>query len=143
VVSKLVRSAGVVLEEAGRKATAQTLDKIRSTLHAATLDLEAGKALEAGTLTGDLEPAGFGPLLSAVPSSGAKPRRRKDEGRREKLREAQGALKEARAAERELRKIARAAEREAAQAAERAERAAEKADEAGARVAELELRLRG
>lgn len=141
VVSRLVRSAGAVLEDAGRKATGQTLDKIRATLHAATLDLEAGKALEAGTLTGDLEPAGFGPLLSAVPSSAARPRPRKGEGRREKRREAQAALTGARSEERELRKIARAAERDARQAAERAESAAEKADEAAARVAELERLL--
>ncbi len=140
-VSRLVASAGAVLEEAGRKASEQTLDKIRATLHAATLDLEAGKALEAGTLTGELEPSGFGPLLSAVPSGGVRPRPRKDENRREKRRQAQGALTEARAEERELRKVAVAAEREAQRAAEAAKSSSEKVDEAADRVAELERLL--
>lgn len=140
-VSRLVGSAGDILEGAGRKATEQTLDKIRATLHAATLDLEAGKTLQAGTLTGELEPAGFGPLLSAVPPGGVRLQPRKDERRGEKRRQAQAELREARAEERELRKIARAAEREAARAAEAAKSANEQADEAATQVAELERLL--
>jgi hypothetical protein len=150
-VSDLVRSAHALLEEVGRSASQQTLDKIGSTLHAAALDLEAGKLLEAGRLTTELEPSGFGPLLAAVPAQGAKTRQAPAPRRRKQAKEAQEAqqeLKEARSEERELRRAAaraeraaEQAEREAEAARERAEAANSEADEAGSRVAELERRL--
>lgn len=118
-------------------------------MHAAALDLEAGKLLEAGRLTTELEPSGFGPLLAAVPAEGTKSRKAPATRRREQVNDAQQALKEARSAERELRRAAARADR----AAERAQREAEdalkragtsnsEADQAAARVAELERRLR-
>ena len=42
--------------------------RVAQTLRAASTDKEASKALVAGTLSGDVEQAGFGPLLTAVPS---------------------------------------------------------------------------
>jgi hypothetical protein len=50
-----------------------TLQRVVQTLRAASVDKEASKTLLAGTLTEDVEPAGFGSLLAAVPEP--KPRR--------------------------------------------------------------------
>jgi hypothetical protein len=50
--------------------------RVAQTLRAASIDKEASKALTAGTLAEDVEQAGFGPLLSAVPS-GARPTKRR------------------------------------------------------------------
>lgn len=145
----LVKSAQALLTEDGRTSSAQTLDKISATLRAAALDLEAGKVLEAGRLTKELEPSGFGPLLAAVPSSVAeKSPRKQPEQKRSRIREAQQAIREARAEERELRRGADAAERDAEKAAAEAERAAARADDAtqdadaaAARITELEEEL--
>ena len=53
-----------------------TLQRVIQTLRAASVDKETSKALLAGTLTGDVEQSGFGPVLSAVPArtSRARPR---------------------------------------------------------------------
>jgi hypothetical protein len=45
-----------------------TLQRAVQTLRAASVDKEASKALLAGTLTGDVEQSGFGPVLSVVPA---------------------------------------------------------------------------
>jgi hypothetical protein len=45
-----------------------TLQRVAATLRASSVDKEAAKSLLAGTLTGDVEQTGFGPLLTAVPS---------------------------------------------------------------------------
>jgi hypothetical protein len=45
-----------------------TAPRVAQTLRAASLDKEASKLFLAGTLTGDVEQAGFGPLLSVVPA---------------------------------------------------------------------------
>jgi outer membrane biosynthesis protein TonB len=45
-----------------------TLQRAAANLRAASVDKEAAKSLLAGTLTGDVEQTGFGPLLSAVPT---------------------------------------------------------------------------
>lgn len=44
-----------------------TLQRVVQTLRSASVDKEASKGLLAGTLTGDVEQAGFGSLLSVVP----------------------------------------------------------------------------
>ena len=151
-VSAVVEAARDLLDDAGRPATQQTLDKIGSTIHAAALDLEVGKALEAGRLTEEVEPAGFGPLLTAVPSSPAaetprrsEPKKPRAEDTRRALREAQRALREAKEVERRRSRDANEAEREAEKkrgeakrAAERAVAARSEADEAHERVAALE-----
>ena len=53
-----------------------TLQRVVQTLRSASVDKEASKGLLAGTLTGDVEQAGFGSLLSVVPPSSARPRTR-------------------------------------------------------------------
>jgi hypothetical protein len=59
-------------------ASGTTLQRVAQTLRAASIDKEASKTLVGGTLAGDVEQAGFGQVLAAVPPSGfrAKPRRR-------------------------------------------------------------------
>ena len=51
-------------------AAGATLQRVAQTLRGASVDKEASKALIAGTLSGDVEQSGFGPLLAAVPPSG-------------------------------------------------------------------------
>ena len=67
--------AGRALEERGA-ASAATVTRVAPTLRAASIDKETSKALTAGTLAEDVEQAGFGPLLSAVPS-GTRPKGRR------------------------------------------------------------------
>ena len=56
-------------------ADGQTLQRAVQTLRSASVDKEASKALLDGTLTSDVEQAGFGQVLTAVPAGGF--RRRK------------------------------------------------------------------
>jgi hypothetical protein len=51
-------------------ADGQTLQRAVQTLRSASIDKEASKALLAGTLTADVEQAGFGQVLTAVPAGG-------------------------------------------------------------------------
>ena len=75
LVEELTDEARAALEERGA-ATAGTVTRVAQTLRAASIDKEASKALTAGTLAEDVEQAGFGPLLAAVPSgAGSRPRR--------------------------------------------------------------------
>jgi hypothetical protein len=75
LVEELTDEARAALEERGA-ATAATVTRVAQTLRAASIDKEAAKTLTAGTLAEDVEQAGFGPLLSAVPSDGrSRPRR--------------------------------------------------------------------
>jgi hypothetical protein len=75
LVEELTEEARTALEERGA-ASAATVTRVAQTLRAASIDKEASKALTAGTLAEDVEQAGFGPLLSAVPS-GARPTKRR------------------------------------------------------------------
>ena len=75
LVEELTDEARAALEEGGA-ATSGTVTRVAQTLRAASIDKEASKALTAGTLAEDVEQAGFGPLLAAVPSgAGSRPRR--------------------------------------------------------------------
>ena len=75
LVEELTDEARAALEERGA-AAAGTVTRVAQTLRAASIDKEASKALTAGTLAEDVEQAGFGPLLAAVPSgAGSRPRR--------------------------------------------------------------------
>ena len=69
LVEELTDEARAALEERGA-AAAGTVTRVAQTLRAASIDKEASKALTAGTLAEDVEQAGFGPLLAAVPSGG-------------------------------------------------------------------------
>jgi len=72
---EVTEEARAALEERGAAAAA-TVTRVAQTLRAASIDKETSKALTAGTLAEDVEQAGFGPLLSAVPS-GARPTKRR------------------------------------------------------------------
>ena len=75
LVEELTDEARAALEERGA-AAAGTVTRVAQTLRAASIDKEASKALTAGTLAEDVEQAGFGPLLAAVPSGAlSRPRR--------------------------------------------------------------------
>jgi signal transduction histidine kinase len=52
------------------------VQRMAQLLRAASVDKDASKLLLAGTLAGDVEDAGFGPLLSLVPSGERHPARR-------------------------------------------------------------------
>jgi hypothetical protein len=54
----------------------QTLQRAVQTLRSASVDKEASKTLLDGTLTGDVEQAGFGQVLTAVPAGGFRRRAR-------------------------------------------------------------------
>jgi hypothetical protein len=74
LVEELTEAARDALEERGAVSPA-TVTRIAQTLRAASIDKEASKALAAGILGEDVEQAGFGPLLSAVPEPGRRRRR--------------------------------------------------------------------
>jgi hypothetical protein len=57
-------------------AESATLQRVVQNLRTASVDKEASKALLEGTLTGDVEQAGFGQVLSAVPAGGFRRRAR-------------------------------------------------------------------
>jgi hypothetical protein len=147
-VRALTVAAGETLHEAGRPATETTLDAVARTLHAAVAEDSARRELERGVLTRELEPAGFGALLGAMPQetrAGARPRRERARGGEK----ARAALERARELAAALREDADAAERALAEArealthaereAERARASAEGADEK-AKQAERALR---
>jgi hypothetical protein len=64
---------GAARDELGASGT--TLQRVVQTLRGASVDKESAKELLAGTLTSDVEQAGFGALLSAVPPGGFRARR--------------------------------------------------------------------
>jgi hypothetical protein len=135
-VRALTRGAADVLAEAGRPANEATLDRVERTLHAAVADDAARRELERGTLTRELEPAGFGSLLGAMPERApaakppSRPRRRDTAKAREALERAReraaARAEEAEAAERALAHARRELER-AESDVERARAAAEAA----------------
>jgi hypothetical protein len=60
------------------------VQRVAQLLRAASVDKEASKSLVAGTLAGDVDDGGFGPLLSLVPSGGRRTSRRPAAARRTK-----------------------------------------------------------
>lgn len=124
-VQALLRAAHDVLSDAGRPAGASLLDRVSSTLLAASVDEEARGLLESGRLTAEVDPARFelfpGITPSARPPEGPKPKDDSGAVRRD--------IRERTAALRELRESVRRLERDAAQARKAAERAAAEAEE--------------
>ena len=59
-LAKLVEAAAGVLAEAGHPAAKAMLDRLEATARAAATDDTSGQLLEAGRLTADLDPTGFG-----------------------------------------------------------------------------------
>ncbi|HEV2591876.1 MAG TPA: hypothetical protein VGU02_08280 [Gaiellaceae bacterium] len=103
------------------------LDRIERTLSAAALDLGARKLLQAGRLTEEIAPSGFGALAGiklppARPKRAATPKRDEEKEQRRRA----------------LRKEAQAAERRALAAERAAAEARREADEAAAALAELD-----
>lgn len=137
---RLTQSARRVLRDAGRPATTATIERVATTLQAASVDEEGRRLLAAGRLTEELEPGGFESLGGLATSPARRPRssprdelaerRRQRDERRERRRElqrkAQALAKEARKAERD----ADRAEAEAADARRRAEELRADADDA-------------
>lgn len=140
----LIHRAEALLQTAGRPAPRAMLERVAATLRAAAVDDEGRRLLEAGRLTAELDPAGFGGLAGApLPTGRRKPRstaqkpsaadkrreRDEEQRRRQELRKQAGELeREARAAEREAEK----AEAAATKARRRAEQARADADAASA-----------
>ncbi|HEX2292382.1 MAG TPA: hypothetical protein VHH55_03660 [Gaiellaceae bacterium] len=73
LVEELTDTARELLAERGAVSQA-VVTRVAQTLRGASVDKDAAKALQAGTLVEDVEQSGFGPLLSAVPST---PRQRR------------------------------------------------------------------
>jgi hypothetical protein len=130
VVGALLDSAKEVLRSTGHPATDGTLERIRETLTAVAGHAEGMKLVEEGRLSGDLDPAGFGPATDA-PSAGKKtaPVRQQESERKKQSDEAKQEVDRLRAevAERKARaRQATSEARETARAAEAARKAAEK-----------------
>jgi hypothetical protein len=150
------------LKPGGRSPTEATLERLRTTLHAAATDDDVRAALEAGRLVEDAEGSAFGLMAlapageDAEPRAAAKPKPAKRaagraaaereqaerdaaarEAERERRRQLEAELREARSESRSLEREAGRAEREADRAARRledalaaVEDAREQADEA-------------
>ena len=139
-VRSLTEVAGNALREAGRPPSAATLDKIARTLHAGVADDDARRDLERGTLVRDLEPAGFGSLLGAMPAAPARKRKPAGDGKvkaRKALEEAQARAREAHRAAADAQSALERARRDAAEAQRRADAAHQKVEEAENRLRNL------
>ena len=75
LVRDLVQRAEGLLKDAGRPATAATLERISETLAAGAQTAEGREALRSGRLTEALEPAGFEALTGLTPRQGVTTRR--------------------------------------------------------------------
>jgi chromosome segregation ATPase len=128
---ELVEAGRALLEERRGTAAKATLDRLASTLRAASADERARELLARGRLPDDVDPAGFEALEPMAELLG------KGGGAREKRREREQletTLREARERERELAREADRLERDAA-------KARKKVEEAAAEVAEAKRRL--
>jgi hypothetical protein len=139
-VDELVETAKE-LKPAGRKPTAQTLERLRTTLHAAATDDEVREALDKGRLVDDATGAGAWGLMEGWDVPAVQPRERRKAAPKKAAsrgRAARGDADSTKQAERERK------EREAAQAAEAeaAERERRQRLEAELREARAERRSR-
>jgi hypothetical protein len=119
------------------KATDAVLERIVSTFRTASVDEELRDALAAGRLTEEPEPGGFDPLagLTFAPAKQPGKPKRVDESRGKRVKQAEEALREAKAEQRRLEREARDAERAAEQARRAADAAAKTVGEAEQAVA--------
>jgi membrane protein involved in colicin uptake len=144
-VRKLTQQAGALLRDAGRPATAATLDRVSSTLRAAALAEPGRTLLRDGRLDDEVEVSGFDAFSELqVPKSRGKAGAAKTDDlaeRRRQKREAERRRRELEKRVRELSARAESAEREAERArkaaAEAESIAAERRREADAAAAEL------
>jgi hypothetical protein len=131
VARRLTDGARGVLADAGRPATAATLDRIAASLSAGATDEAARAALKAGRLEAELEASGFEALAGMELPPPAPARAARDEQAQRELRTRLRAL------EREARKAEQEAERAEADARNKrhaADAARAAADEAAARL---------
>ena len=131
VIRQLTDRAGQILRDAGRAASASTLERISSTLRAAAVADEGREALRAGRLTGDVELSGFDAFAGLEVATGRRATKRPDDlaERRQQKRELERRRRALEKRVRELSARADAAERDA-------QRARREADEAEAVAAE-------
>jgi len=145
-IDRLVRAAREVIEDRGRRATDDTLQRVASTLRAAVADETHARQLAEGRLTEEVAPAGF-ESMAALQGAPAPARdgerkqrqptaaaRRRD---RQRVRAAEEALSQARAQARDLRRAADEAERDARRARAAADRAQADVERAERRLADL------
>jgi hypothetical protein len=146
----LTDAAASLLEEQGRNASRQMLDQVEQTLRAAAVLDEGRKLLAGGRLVSELETGGFELLAGVSPrrSDRAAADAPRTAGRKQRLEQARGDVKEARGRARATSDALRRAEREATKARralDAAEAAAEtarrEADEAAAAVERAESEL--
>jgi DNA repair exonuclease SbcCD ATPase subunit len=148
LVQELTDDARGLLEDAGNPASDQVVKRISETLRAASTDQEARELLEAGRLTKELDPAGFG-ALAGVPLS-AQPRARSSaaptrEDRARLQRQLRELRKRAHEAQRDAVRAtndARHAQEAAAKATQDAEDKQEVAEELAQELEELEARAK-
>ena len=142
-IERLAGSAEEVLDEARGGASAAVLDRVRSTLQAASVGEEGRELLASGRLTTDLAPAGFEALgaLGDLPAGPAKPsgteRRTRIRTLETKLRKARDAALEAADAAGAAEAVAQRAKKEADTLARAAAAARRRAESAASAVDEL------
>jgi DNA repair exonuclease SbcCD ATPase subunit len=148
LVQELTDDARGLLEGAGNPASDQVVKRISETLRAASTDEEARELLEAGRLTKELEPAGFGALAGVpfsaqprAPSSAAPARQDRARLQRE-LRELRKRAQEAQRDAVRATNDARHAQEAAAKATRDAEEKQEAAQELAQELEELEARAK-
>jgi hypothetical protein len=132
VARRLTDGARGVLADAGRPATAATLDRIAASLSAGATDEAARAALKAGRLEAELEASGFEALAGMELPPPAPARAARDEQ----------AQRELRTRLRELERLARKAEQEAERAEADARNKRHAADAARAAADEAAARLK-
>lgn len=137
-VRGLVAEAGELARSGGRAASESVLQRVGSTLRAASGTREGRESLARGQLTEEVEPVGF-EALAGVPLSPGPGRRagpsKADERRAKRIKAAEAEL-------RELEQLAKDLEREARDAEQAAARKRAKADEARKRLERAEQELR-
>jgi hypothetical protein len=126
----LTRHATGVLDDAGRPASQQTLERISSTLRAAAVNPDAADLLRIGRLPDEVQAEGFSALAAMAPATPAKRGRRTANNDTVDL----AARREHELALRRLRREAEEAERAAVEAEQESEEAARNAAEARERA---------
>jgi hypothetical protein len=124
-----------LLQLAGEYASATQIDRVRQTLQAAAVDEQAAEQVREGRLERELEPGGFGSLVSGPAPARRAPAKPKRDRKAERA-----AVTAARKRVQEARGAARDAERAVEEAEERAARAREQLEAAEAELEEAERR---
>ena len=141
-IATLVEAAGPILAGEGRPATDAVRQRIGSSLRATAGDEDALELVTAGRLSEDLDPSGFGSLLSLELPQRAKPPKQVDRAREKRERE-ETERRRLDAEARELRRGLEQAAREAREADRQAEAKEREQRELARQLERLEKRLRG